>query len=259
MKEIEISRIIIEQYHSKLLDCLDNDVVVVGAGPAGLIAAYYLVKNGVKTTVLEKKLSIGGGIWGGAAGYNVITVEDKTILDEIGVAVQKKRDLYTADAIEFATALGYKAKKAGVAIFNLMEAEDIILKEGSVKGVVVNNTNIRASGLLVDPFCIAAKYVIDATGHQAELVNMIKTRKADFHPGRLKEGFMDVEKAEADVVEKTGEIYPGLYVAGMSVCAVFGLPRMGPIFGGMLKSGEKAAELIVDSYKQNTRSSYNEG
>jgi len=259
MKEIEISRIIIEQYHSKLLDCLDNDVVVVGAGPAGLIAAYYLAKNGVKTTVLEKKLSIGGGIWGGAAGYNVITVEDKTILDEIGVAAQKKRDLYTADAIEFATALGYKAKKAGVAIFNLMEAEDIILKEGSVKGVVVNNTNIRASGLLVDPFCIAGKYVIDATGHQAELVNMIKTKKADFHPGQLKEGFMDVEKAEADVVEKTGEIYPGLYVAGMSVCAVFGLPRMGPIFGGMLKSGKKAAELIVDSYKQNTRSSYSEG
>jgi len=244
MKEIDISRIIIEQYHRELLDCLDNDVVVVGAGPAGLTAGYYLAKNGVKTTLLERRLSIGGGIWGGAAGYNVITVEDKSILDEMGVAALKKRDLYTADAIEFATALGYKAKKAGVAIFNLMEAEDIILKEGSVKGVVVNNTNIRASGLLVDPFCIAGKYVIDATGHQAELVNMIKRKIADFHPGRLKEGFMDVEKAEAGVVEKTGEVYPGLYVAGMSVCAVFGLPRMGPIFGGMLKSAKKVAELI---------------
>jgi len=245
MKEIEISRIIIEQYHSKLLDCLENDVVVVGAGPAGLAAGYYLAKNGVKTTVLEKRLSTGGGIWGGAAGYNVITVEDKAILDEIGVAVQKRGDLYTADAIEFATALAYKNKRAGAEIFNLMEAEDIILKEDSVKGVVVNNTNIRASGLLVDPFCIAARYVVDATGHQAELVNMIRRKKAHFRPGEIKEGFMDVEKAEAEVIEKTGEICPGLYVAGMSVCSVFNLPRMGPIFGGMLKSGKKASELIM--------------
>jgi thiamine thiazole synthase len=244
MKEIEISRIIIEQYHSKLLGCLDNDVVVVGAGPAGLTAAYYLAKNGVKTTVLEKRLSTGGGIWGGAAGYNIIVVEDKGILDQIGVAAQKKGDLYTADAIEFATALGYKAKKAGAEIFTLIEAEDIILQEDCIKGVVVNSTNIRASGLLVDPFCIAAKYVIDATGHQAELVNMIRRKKPDFHPGQLQEGFMDVERAEAGVVEKTDEIFPGLYVAGMSVCSVFNLPRMGPIFGGMLKSGKKVAELI---------------
>ena len=55
---------------------------------------------------------------------------------------------------------------------------------------------------------------------------------------------MDVAQAEAGVVEKAGEIFPGLCVAGMSVCAIFGLPRMGPIFGGMLKSGKKVAELI---------------
>jgi len=47
-------------------------------------------------------------------------------------------------------------------------------------------------------------------------------------------------------VERTGEIYPGLYLAGMSVASVLGLPRMGPIFGGMLKSGRRAAELISE-------------
>ena len=246
MLETDISRAIVEEYSKRLSGHLENDVVIVGAGPAGLAAGYYLAKSGLKTTVLEKKLSIGGGIWGGAAGCNVIAVEDKDILDEFGITAKKQNDLYLADAIEFATALAYKAKKAGVGIFNLMEAEDIILKEDSVKGVVVNNTNIRASGLLVDPFCIAGRYVIDATGHQAELVNMIKTKRADFHPADLKEGFMDVEKAEVDVVKKTGQIYPGLYVAGMSVCSTFNLPRMGPIFGGMLRSGKKVAELIND-------------
>ena len=244
MKEIDITKAIYEEYSRKLLGHLENDVVVVGAGPAGLTAGYYLAKSGIKTTVLEKRLSIGGGIWGGAAGWNVITVEDKGILDEMGVAVQKKSNLYVADAVEFATALGYKAKKAGAEIFNLTEAVDLVLKENVIKGLVVTNTTIKASELLVDPFCIGAEFIIDATGHSAELVSMLKGKKADFHIKELKEGFMDVAKAEVDVVEKTSEVYPGLYVAGMSVCSAFNLPRMGPIFGGMLKSGEKVAELI---------------
>jgi len=244
MKEVDISRVIIEQYSKRLLGHLENDVVIVGAGPAGLAAGYYLAKAGVKTTIIEKKLSIGGGIWGGAAGYNVVTFEDKDILDEIGVTTKRDGDLYTADAIEFATALGYKAKKAGVEIFNLTEVEDIVLKKETVKGVVVNNTSVLMAGLHVDPFCICAKFVIDATGHPAELVAMLKKRKPELFPKELQEYFMNVEESEAGVVEKTGEVYPGLYAAGMAVCDVFNLPRMGPIFGGMLKSGKKVAELI---------------
>ncbi|HPB32736.1 MAG TPA: ribose 1,5-bisphosphate isomerase, partial [Candidatus Sumerlaeota bacterium] len=45
------------------------------------------------------------------------------------------------------------------------------------------------------------------------------------------------------------EVYRGLFVSGMSVCAAFGGPRMGPIFGGMLLSGKKVAGLIQDSIK----------
>ncbi len=245
MKETDISRAIIEQYNKKLLEHLENDVVIVGAGPAGLIAAYYLAKNKIKTIVLEKRLSIGGGIWAGAAGYNIIVFEDTDILDEIGVSTEKRGNLYTADAIEFATALGYKATKAGVQIFNLTEAEDIILKKDTVEGVVVNNTPTRMAGLPVDPFCISSKFLVDATGHPAELVNMLKKRKPQLYPKGLIEGFMDVDKAEIGVVEKAGQIFPGLWVTGMSVCATFNLPRMGPIFGGMLKSGKKVAELII--------------
>jgi thiamine thiazole synthase len=73
---------------------------------------------------------------------------------------------------------------------------------------------------------------------------MLLKRKPDLLPQGIQESFMDVETAEAGVVDKTGEIFPGLYVAGMSVCAVYGLPRMGPIFGGMLVSGKKVAEMI---------------
>ena len=244
MIETDISRAIIEEYNRRLLEHLENDVVIVGAGPAGLVAGYYLAKAGAKTTILEKRLSIGGGIWGGAAGRNVIAVEEKDILDEFGITAKKQKDLYITDAIEFATALAYKAKKAGAEIFNLIEAEDIIVKKGAVEGVVVNSTAIKLGHLHVDPFCIRSKFLIDATGHPAELVAMLKERKPKLFPNTIRDGFMDVETAEAGVLEKTCEVYPGLYVTGMSVCAVYNLPRMGPIFGGMLKSGKKVAELI---------------
>jgi len=252
MKETQISKAIIEAYTRRILEGLENDVVIVGAGPAGLAAAYYLAKKGLKITLLEKKLSTGGGIWGGASGYNQVVVEDTEILDEFHITTHKYEDLYVANSIEFAAALAIKAIKAGTEIFNLIQVEDIILKNKNVKGVVVNASPIMLASLHVDPYCMSSKFVIDATGHPAEIVNMLKERKPDAF-GAIREGSMDVEKGEQAVVEKAGEIFPGLYIAGMSVCAVYNMPRMGPIFGGMLKSGKKVAELIAAKLKSDSQ------
>ena len=54
-----------------------------------------------------------------------------------------------------------------------------------------------------------------------------------------------MEVGERELVKNTKEVYPGLLVTGMSVNAAFGLPRMGAIFGGMLLSGKKVAELAA--------------
>jgi ribulose 1,5-bisphosphate synthetase/thiazole synthase len=64
------------------------------------------------------------------------------------------------------------------------------------------------------------------------------------------EGPMDASSGESFVVENVGEVFPGLWVAGMSVAATLGGPRMGPIFGGMLLSGKRAAELIESALKR---------
>ena len=56
---------------------------------------------------------------------------------------------------------------------------------------------------------------------------------------------MSPDRAEELTIENTREVFPGLYVAGMAANATFGGPRMGPIFGGMLLSGVKAAREIL--------------
>jgi len=247
MKEIDITRAIIETYTRNLTDALESDVIVVGAGPAGLAAACHLATAGLRCTVLERRLSTGGGIWGGGTGHNVIVTEEPDELDAFGVRHEKWNDLYTADAVELAAALTLRAEQAGARILNLTEAEDIVVKDDVVCGVVINSTPIRMAELHVDPVCMAARKVVDATGHPAELVNMLRRRRPKFLPEGIGEGFMDVEPAEKGVVERAGEVYPGLYVTGMSVCATYRLPRMGPIFGGMLKSGRRVARLIGEA------------
>ena len=77
LDEIVISRAIIDRYFKKLMDNLQVDVAIAGGGPAGLTAAYYLAKRKVRVAVYEKKLSIGGGMWGGGMMFNEIVVQEE--------------------------------------------------------------------------------------------------------------------------------------------------------------------------------------
>jgi thiamine thiazole synthase len=54
-----------------------------------------------------------------------------------------------------------------------------------------------------------------------------------------------VNRAENAIVEGTREVVPGLIVGGMEVAELDGTNRMGPIFGAMMLSGVKAAQLAA--------------
>lgn len=256
LEEIIISEAIIKSYFEDLLNYLELDVAIVGAGPSGLIAAYNLAKGGLKTAVFERKLSIGGGIWGGGIGYNKIVLQQKAkrISDEIGIKTNEyKPNYYTADAIEMVCMLGVAALRAGAKIFNLLSIEDVIIRRNRVTGVVLNLSSIEMAQLHVDPVAIKSTYVIDATGHGAEIAHIIlkKVGKLNTESGGIMgEKSMWVEVAEDTIVKNSREIYPQAYVAGMAANAVFGGPRMGPIFGGMLLSGEKVAQEILKKSKK---------
>jgi len=179
LDEITISQAIIEHFIKKLKDHLRLDVAIVGGGPSGLVAAYYLAKAGRKVALFEKRPSIGGGMWGGGMMFNEIVVqrEGKRILDEFDVSTQMYgEDYYTADSIEAVSTICSRACKAGVKIFNLFQVEDIMVRERQVTGLVINWTAVGEAGFHVDPLTLQSKYVIDATGHAAEVVHIIQRK-----------------------------------------------------------------------------------
>ncbi len=249
LKETEISKAILNAYHQKLSDRIASDVLIVGAGPAGMTGALYLGQRGIKVTLLEKRLAPGGGIWGGGMAMNEVVVQDDALglLDEIGITHKPcSAGLHTVDAVELAAGLGLKAVQSGAVLLNLITAEDICVHHRRVTGVVANRTMI-AGVLPVDPITFSAKAVIDATGHEAAVVQTLRRRGLlDNSPTSQRggEGPMDASSGEAFVVENVSEVFPGLWVTGMSVCATLGGARMGPIFGGMLLSGKRVAELV---------------
>lgn len=249
MDEVIISKAITETYVKDLLESMEVDVAIVGAGPSGMTAGYYLAKNGVKTTIFERKLSIGGGMWGGGMMFNriVVQAEGKEILDELGIATKEyQKGYYTADAVEATSVLCSQAIKAGAKIFNLLSVEDVMIREDDkITGLVLNWSAVSLANLHVDPLAIRSKLVIDATGHDAEVCHIV-AKKVGAKLEIRGEKSMWAEVGEKEIVENTKQVCPGLMVAGMAASAVFGSPRMGPIFGGMLLSGKKAAELAVD-------------
>ena len=83
LDETIITKAIIDTYSKELISNLKVDVIIAGAGPAGLVASKFLAEAGLKVIIFERKLSVGGGMFGGGMMFNIIVVqqEAKKILD----------------------------------------------------------------------------------------------------------------------------------------------------------------------------------
>ena len=250
--DVEVTRKILDRFFKEFMDHTDVDVAIAGAGPAGMVAARKLALAGKKVVMFERKLSPGGGMWGGGMTFPVIVIqeESKSILEDVGVKVADAGSgYYTADSIEAASKLMAGAIDAGARLFNTVSVEDVMMRGDVICGVVINWYAVEAAGLHVDPLTIGAKVVVDATGHPSEVCSIAqkKTGKLSTPTGKIMgEKSMWADVGERTVVENTTEVYPGLFVAGMAANAVHGAPRMGPIFGGMLLSGDRVAQLVLE-------------
>ncbi|KAF7314285.1 Thiamine thiazole synthase [Mycena kentingensis (nom. inval.)] len=261
IEEAQVSRAMIKRYYTTMLDRAVSDVVIVGAGSAGLSCAYHLASRrpDLKITIIEANVAPGGGAWLGGQLMSAMVIRKPAdaFLREIGVPYEDEGAFVVVKhaALFTSTLLSRVLAFPNVVLFNATTVEDLITTTDSegkarISGVVTNWTLVALNHdtqSCMDPNTITAPIIITATGHDGPMGAFSAKRLVSM--GLSKElGNMrglDMNASEPSIVNGTREIVPGLVMAGMELSEHDGANRMGPTFGGMIGSGIKAAHEAI--------------
>lgn len=280
IRESTVSRAMTKRYFADLDKYTESDVVIVGAGSAGLSAAYTLAKNrpNLKIAIIEASVSPGGGCWLGGQLFSAMVLRKPAnlFLDEIEVAYEDEGDYVVVKhaALFMSTLMSKVLQFPNVKLFNATAVEDLITRKDEtsgelrIAGVVTNWTLVALNHdtqSCMDPNTLNCNVVLSTTGHDGPFGAFCAKRLEEIRPKGANEKFelghmrgLDMNKAEDAIVKGTREIAPGLVIAGMELAEVDGSNRMGPTFGAMALSGVKAAESVLNVFdlrkKQNEAS-----
>lgn len=262
IREAEVSRAMTSRYFSDLDNFAECDVVIVGAGPSGLACAYELSKRpDIKVAIIEQSVSPGGGAWLGGQLFSAMVVRKPAheFLDELSIPYEDEGNYVVVKhaALATSTLLAKVLEAPNVKLFNATAAEDLIVKENAtgekyVAGVVTNWTLVALNHntqSCMDPNVMEAKVVVSSTGHDGPMgaTGVKRLEKLGLVPPCPGMYALDMNSAEDRIVSNTREIVPGMVLCGMEVSEVDGAPRMGPTFGAMYVSGQKAAKIALEA------------
>ncbi|KAJ7784519.1 Thi4 family-domain-containing protein [Mycena metata] len=261
IEEAQVSRAMIRRYFNTMYERVVSDVVIVGAGSAGLSCAYSLASRrpDLKITIIEANVAPGGGAWLGGQLMTAMVIRKPAdnFLRELGVPYEDEGNFVVVKhaALFTSTLLSRVLALPNVVLMNATAVEDLITCtdfEGQqrVAGVVTNWTLVALNHdtqSCMDPATITAPVIVTATGHDGpmgafsakRLVSMGFTKELGNMRG------LDMNRSEPAIVNGTREVIPGLVMAGMELAEHDGANRMGPTFGGMIGSGIKAAHEVL--------------
>ena len=134
LRERDITRQIAREYYKEFDQLIESDVIIVGAGPSGLLCAHDLAAMGFRTLLIEQSLALGGGFWSGGYLMNKATICEPAneILDELGVPCKQIKEcegMFMVDPPHATGALIAAAYNAGAKIMNLTRVLDLIIRQ----------------------------------------------------------------------------------------------------------------------------------
>jgi len=173
-------------------------------------------------------------------------------LDELNIEYDEQEDYVVIKhaALFTSTVMSRLLARPNVKLFNAVAVEDLIVKENRVAGVVTNWALVSMNHdtqSCMDPNVMEAKVVVSSCGHDGPFGATGVKRLQDIGMIQAVPGMkaLDMNTAEDAIVRLTREVVPGMIVTGMEVAEIDGAPRMGPTFGAMMISGQKAAHLAL--------------
>ncbi len=87
VSEKDVTRAIVGGFVRQFNDYVESDVIIVGAGPSGLMAGKELAETGREVVIIERNNYLGGGFWIGGYLMNKVTIRQPAhlILEELGI------------------------------------------------------------------------------------------------------------------------------------------------------------------------------
>jgi NADPH-dependent glutamate synthase beta subunit-like oxidoreductase len=165
-----------DAYVPKVHEAREEKVAIVGSGPAGLAAAYFLAKNGYKTTVFEK-LPLAGGMM--AVGIPLYRLPRKTLANDIGVIQKMGVEIKTG--VTFGKDVTFEGlKKEGYKAFflatGLHQNTRLNVANEDMRGVL-NGIDFLRDVSLGNPVPLGRKAIVVGGGNVAMDVAMTAIRK----------------------------------------------------------------------------------
>ncbi|MCI5130927.1 MAG: FAD-dependent oxidoreductase, partial [Candidatus Electrothrix sp. EH2] len=243
-----------DPYLPEIAEKREEKVAVIGSGPAGLTAAYYLAQKGYQVTIFEKLAVKGGMMAVGIPEYRLprdILAKEISIIEQLGVEIKTNTALSRDITAEGLRKDGYKALFIGTGLHGSralsVPGEDM---QGILPGVAFlrnvalgRDVAVGKEVVVIGGGNVAVDVALTAKRVGGEKITMVCLEKRDEMPA----WDYEVEEALEEKVEIINSLGPKQFIGKDHVCSGVEFKRCTAVFDadGAFRPQYDEAELTT--------------